>query len=54
MDSAEAHVNKYIKIGLGLMAGVAASFAVYRAIKRRRAMAESKPPFAEAAESGEA
>ena len=47
-------MNKYIKIGLGLMAGVAASFAIYRAIRKRRIVAESKPPFAEAAESGEA
>ena len=46
-------MNKYIKIGLGLIAGVAASFAVYKAIRRRKVMAESRPPFAEAAEGGE-
>ena len=46
-------MNKYVKMGLGLMAGVAASIAVFRVIKRRRLMHEEKPPFAEAAESGE-
>lgn len=47
-------MGKYIRLGLGLMAGLAAGIAVYGIIRRRRMVLETRPPFAEAAENGEA
>jgi hypothetical protein len=47
-------MNKFFRVGLGLVAGVAAGIAVYGVIRRRRIMHQDRPPFAEAAESGEA
>jgi len=46
-------MNRYFKVGLGLVAGVAAGIAVYEIIKSQRIMHEARPPFAEAAQGGE-
>ncbi len=46
-------MNKFIRVGLGLLAGVAAGIAVYEIIKRQRATYEAASPYAEAAESSE-
>jgi len=46
-------MNKYIKAGLGLVAGVAAGIAIYEVFKRRSIMHQDRPPFAEAAQSSE-
>jgi hypothetical protein len=45
-------MGKFIRLGLGLMAGVAAGLALYGYIKRRQEMHEGGPPFAESAEYG--
>ena len=46
-------MNRYFKVGLGLVASVAAGIAVYEIIKSQRIMHEARPPFAEAAQGGE-
>ncbi len=46
-------MKQYLRLGLGLAAGMAAGVAVYLIFRRREAMPEEKPPFAEAAESGD-
>jgi len=46
-------MNKFFKVGLGIVAGVAAGIAIYEVFKRRSIMHKGRPPFAEAAQSGE-
>ncbi len=47
-------MGKYIRLGLGILGGVAAGLAVYGYIRARRETHEEKLSYAEAAESGEA
>ncbi len=45
-------MKRYMRLGLGLAAGMAAGAAVYLIFRRREAIREERPPFAEA-ESGD-
>ncbi len=46
-------MKRYLKLGLGLAAGMAAGVAVYLVFRRREVIQEERPPFAEAAESSD-
>jgi len=47
-------MQKYVKWGLGLAAGVASGIAVYKFMNRKQEKVfEAVSPFAEAAETGE-
>ncbi len=43
-------MGKYVRLGLGLVAGAAAGLAIYAIIRSKCQCAEAKPPFAESAE----
>ena len=46
-------MKQYVRLGLGLVAGMAAGVAVYLVFRRRGLTQEGRPPLAEAAESGD-
>jgi hypothetical protein len=45
-------MGKFVRLGLGILAGIAAGAALYGYIKRREETSEASPPFAESAEYG--
>ena len=46
-------MGKYVRLGLGIIAGAAAGLAIYSIIRGCRCEEEARPPFAESAEYGE-
>ena len=46
-------MGKYVRLGLGIVAGAAAGLAIYALVRRKCECAAEKPPFAESSEYGE-